>query len=45
MPKSDFTTELDGTYPKDGIHAYCFEKAGATYIVTGGAYREIVDSD
>ena len=41
----DFTTELDGTYPKDGIHAYCFEKAGATYIVTAGSYREIVDSD
>jgi hypothetical protein len=41
----DFATEREGAYPKDGIHAYCFEKAGATYIFTDGSFREIVDSD
>jgi hypothetical protein len=41
----DFATESKGTYPKDGIHAYCFEKAGATYIFTDGSFRQIVDSD
>lgn len=41
----DYSTGLEGTYPKDGIHAYCFEKAGATYIFTNGSFREIVDSD
>ncbi len=41
----DFATELEGAYPKDGIHAYCFEKAGATYIFTDGSFRQIVDSD
>ncbi len=41
----DFATEREGTYPKDGIHAYCFEKAGATYIFTDGSFRQIVDSD
>jgi hypothetical protein len=41
----DFATELEGTFPKDGIHAYCFEKAGATYIFSDGSFRQIVDSD
>ncbi len=41
----DFAIELEGTYPKDGIHAYCFEKAGATYIFSDGSFRQIVDSD
>ncbi len=41
----DFATELESAYPKDGIHAYCFEKAGATYIFTDGSFRQIVDSD
>lgn len=41
----DFATDLEGTYPKDGIHAYCFEKAGATYLFTDGSFRQIVDSD
>jgi len=41
----DFATEREGTYPKDGIHAYCFEKAGATYIFSDGTFRQIVDSD
>ncbi len=41
----DFSTEREGAYPKDGIHAYCFEKAGATYIFTDGSFRQIVDSD
>jgi hypothetical protein len=41
----DYSTDREGTYPKDGIHAYCFEKAGATYIFSNGSFREIVDSD
>ncbi len=41
----DFATGLEGTYPQDGIHAYCFEKAGATYIFSDGSFRQIVDSD
>jgi len=40
----DFS-EREGTYPKDGVHAYCFEKAGATYIFTDGSFQQIVDSD
>ena len=38
-------SNVEGTYPKDGIHAYCFEKAGATYIFSNGAFQMTVDSD
>jgi hypothetical protein len=41
----NYETDRGGTYPKDGIHAYCFEKAGATYIFTAGSFSRIVDSD
>ena len=41
----DYGTDSEGTYPRDGIHAYCFEKAGATYIYEGASFREIIDSD
>lgn len=41
----DYDTGLEDTYPKDGIHAYCFEKAGATYIFSAGSLRSIIDSD
>ena len=45
QPYYDFATGLEGVYPSDGIHAYCFEKAGATYIIKGGRFEPIVDSD
>ena len=41
----DHETEQRGVYQNDGIHAYCFEKAGATYQFGGGTFRRIVDSD
>ena len=41
----DFETETEGTYKLDGVQAYCFEKAGATYEFENGAFRRIVDSD
>ncbi len=41
----DFTTEQEGVYKFDGISAYCFEKAGATYEFDGGTFQRIVDSD
>ena len=41
----DFTTETEGFYKLDGVSAYCFEKAGATYEFENGAFRQIVDSD
>ena len=41
----DFTTETEGVYKFDGVSAYCFEKAGATYQFENGAFRQIVDSD
>jgi hypothetical protein len=41
----DFATDREGIYPRDGVHAYCFEKAGATYLFTDGSFRQIVDSD
>lgn len=44
-PYYDFGSDSEGTYPKDGIHAYCFEKAGATYVLEGDSFRQIVDSD
>jgi len=41
----DFERETEGTYRFDGVHRYCFEKAGATYQFENGAFRQIVDSD
>ena len=33
------------TYPSNGVSAYCFEKAGATYLYQGGKFLRVVDSD
>jgi hypothetical protein len=41
----DFETDKRGTYLLDGVSAYCFEKAGATYEFENGAFHQIVDSD
>jgi len=41
----DVEHERSGTYAEDGIHAYCFEKAGYTYLVQGGGFQQIADSD
>ncbi len=41
----DFNTEKKGVYLFDGVSAYCFEQAGATYEFDNGAFRQIVDSD
>jgi hypothetical protein len=39
------TDDVENKYPTDGIHAYYFEKAGATYLLQGGQFRAVVDSD
>jgi len=44
-PYHDFVTDQDGAYRFDGVSAYCFEKAGATYQFENGTFHEIVDSD
>jgi hypothetical protein len=41
----DYNTDKKGTFRHDGVAAYCFEKAGATYQFQNGAFHEIVDSD
>ena len=41
----DFEKQVEGTYKLDGVHPYCFEKAGATYQFENGSFRRIVDSD
>jgi len=41
----DFETDKTIRYRTDGIHAFCFEKAGATYLYRGGRFIRIVDSD
>jgi hypothetical protein len=41
----DFETDKEGVYKLDGVHAYCFEKAGATFEFENGSFRKIVDSD
>jgi hypothetical protein len=41
----DFESETQGTYLHDGISAYCFEKAGATYQFQDGGFHRIIDSD
>jgi len=41
----NFETDEDVTYRTNGIHVYCFERAGATYLYRGGRFIRIVDSD
>jgi len=41
----DYDTGKRGTHRLDGVSAYCFEKAGATYEFENGAFHQIVDSD
>jgi hypothetical protein len=41
----DFENFRYVTYRTNGVHAYCFEKAGATYLFRNGRFIRIVDSD
>lgn len=41
----DLVADTEGFYKLDGVRAYCFEKAGATYVFEKGAFRQIVDGD
>lgn len=41
----DFETDKEITYRTNGVHAFCFEKAGATYLYRGGRFIRIIDSD
>jgi hypothetical protein len=41
----NFDTDDLGRYSADGIHAYCYEKAGATYQYNKDGFQMIVDSD
>lgn len=41
----DFTTEKRVTYWTNGVSAYCYEKAGGTYLFRAGKFVLIVDSD
>lgn len=41
----DFENNTYVTYRTNGVHAYCFEKAGATYLFRNGRFIRIVDSD
>lgn len=41
----DFEADSEGRYDRDGVHAYCYEKAGATYLYKDGAFHRIIDSD
>ena len=41
----DHETGKDVTYRTAGVSAYCFEKAGATYLFENGGFKRIVDSD
>jgi hypothetical protein len=41
----DYTTEKRVTYWTNGVSAYCYEKAGATYLFRDGRFVLIVDSD
>ena len=45
QPYYDYATDTRGSYKLDGVSAYCFEKAGATYEFEKGLFRMIVDSD
>lgn len=35
----------EGIYKRDGVAVFCFEKAGATYQLENGRFRQIIDSD
>lgn len=41
----NYETGSKGRYDRDGIHAYCHEKAGATYLYKRGVFKAIIDSD
>lgn len=41
----DYETGKSGHYPSAGISAYCYGKAGATYIWWNGSFRQVIDSD
>ena len=41
----DYVTEKPVTYRTNGVHAYCFEKAGGTYLFRNGQFTLVVDSD
>jgi hypothetical protein len=41
----DYTTEKRVTYWTNGVSAYCYEKAGGTYLFRDGKFVLIVDSD
>lgn len=41
----DFTTEKPVSYWANGVSAYCYEKAGGTYLLRDGRFVLIVDSD
>jgi hypothetical protein len=41
----DFTTEKQVTFWTNGVSAYCYEKAGGTYVFRDGKFVLIVDSD
>lgn len=36
----DFETDSEGRYDRDGVHAYCYEKAGATYVYKDGGSKQ-----
>jgi len=41
----DFETGTYVTYRTNGVHAYCLERAGATYLYRNGRFIRIIDSD
>jgi hypothetical protein len=41
----DYRTGKNVTYRTNGVHAYCLEKAGGTYLYIGGRFVLVVDSD
>jgi len=41
----DYETGKNVTYRTNGVHAYCFEKAGGTYLFKNGRFELVVDSD
>ena len=41
----DYSTEKPVTYWTNGVSAYCFEKAGGTYLFRNGQFVLVVDSD
>jgi len=41
----NYQTGKNVTYRTNGVHAYCFEKAGGTYLYKNGRFELVVDSD